>query len=99
MGWKARQAALSMGFPGKTTAVGSHSLLQGIFPTEIEPASPVAPVLQKDPLPSEPPGKPTLNLNFQGWEKSWRLNQLPDVNELVSHAYARKPPENLETRF
>ena len=28
------QAPLSMGFPGKNTGVGSHSLLQEIFPTE-----------------------------------------------------------------
>ena len=27
------QAHLSMEFPGKNTGVGSHSLLQGIFPT------------------------------------------------------------------
>ena len=30
----ARQAPLSMGFPGKNTGVGSHFLLQGIFPTQ-----------------------------------------------------------------
>ena len=29
----ARQAPLSMGFPGKSTGVGCHSFLQGIFPT------------------------------------------------------------------
>ena len=40
--------------PGKNTAVGSHALLQGIFPTGIEPRSPA---LQADALPSEPPGK------------------------------------------
>ena len=28
------QAPLSMNFPGKNTGVGSHSLLQGIFPTK-----------------------------------------------------------------
>ena len=43
--------------PGKNPGVGSHSLLQGIFPTDlgIEPRSPA---LQEDPLPSEPPEKP-----------------------------------------
>ena len=28
------QAPLSMGFSGKNTAVGYHSILQGIFPTQ-----------------------------------------------------------------
>ena len=28
------QASLSMGFPGKNTGVGCHSILQGIFPTQ-----------------------------------------------------------------
>ena len=41
--------------PDKKTGVGSHSFLQGIFPTqEIDPRSPT---LQADSLPSEPPGK------------------------------------------
>ena len=30
----ARQAPLSCDFPGKNTGVGSHSFLQGIFPTQ-----------------------------------------------------------------
>ena len=30
----AHQAPLSRGFPGKNTAMGSYSLLQGIFPTQ-----------------------------------------------------------------
>ena len=56
----ALQASLSMGFfLGKNTGVGSHSLLQGIFPTqESEPRSLA---LQVDSLPSEPPGKPYKN--------------------------------------
>ena len=29
-----REAPLSMDFPGKNTGVGSHSLLQGIFPNQ-----------------------------------------------------------------
>ena len=29
----AHQASLSIGFSGKSTGVGSHALLQGIFPT------------------------------------------------------------------
>ena len=41
--------------PGKNTGVGCHALLQGIFPTQ---GSPRSPVLQVDSLPSEPPGKP-----------------------------------------
>ena len=30
----ARQAPLSMEFPGKKTGVGCHAFLQGIFPTQ-----------------------------------------------------------------
>ena len=42
--------------PGQNTAVGSLSLLQGIFPTPgIEPKSPA---LQADSLPAELQGKP-----------------------------------------
>ena len=42
--------------PGKNTAVGSHSLLQGNLPYwGIKPRTPA---LQADFLPSEPPGKP-----------------------------------------
>ena len=41
--------------PGKNTGVGSHSLLQGIFPTQGSTASAA---LQVDSLPSEPAGKP-----------------------------------------
>ena len=40
--------------PGKNTGVGSHSLLQGMFPG-IELMSPA---LQAYSLPSKPPGKP-----------------------------------------
>ena len=40
--------------PDQNTGVGSHSLLQGIFPTwELS-----SPALQVDSLPAEPPGKP-----------------------------------------
>jgi len=41
--------------PGQNTGVGSYSLLQGIFPTEIEPRSPA---LEMDTLAAEPLGKP-----------------------------------------
>ena len=40
---------------GQNTGVGSLSLLQGIFPTRIEPRSPA---LQADSLPAKPQGKP-----------------------------------------
>ena len=58
-------------FPGKSTGVGCHFLLQGTFPDPgIEPKSPA---LRADALPSEPPGKsteklhgkPSLSLCFQ----------------------------------
>ena len=46
--------------PDKNTGVGCHALLQGDFPnTLIELRSPA---LQKDSLPSEPPGKPFSSL-------------------------------------
>ena len=54
-------------FSGKTTRVGSHSLLQGnIHDPEIELKSPA---LQVDSLLFEPPGKPkhSLNLYAYGW--------------------------------
>ena len=41
--------------PDKSIGVGCHFLLQGIFPTGIEPRSPA---FQADALTSEPPGKP-----------------------------------------
>ena len=41
--------------PGKTTGVGCHALLQGIFP--IQGSNP-GPTLQVDSLQTEPPGKP-----------------------------------------
>ena len=42
-------------FPGKSTEVGCHFLLQGIFPTQ--GLNPGLPHLQVDALPSKPPGK------------------------------------------
>ena len=36
--------------PDKNTGVGCHALLQGIFLTQEEPTSPVAPALQADSL-------------------------------------------------
>ena len=42
--------------PGQNTGVGSHSLLQGIFPTQ--GLNLVLPQMQVDFLPSEPQGKP-----------------------------------------
>ena len=41
--------------PGKNTGVGSHCLLQGIFPTRTEPRSPA---LRADSFPAEMLGKP-----------------------------------------
>ena len=58
----AHQPALSMGFPGKNTGVGCHSLLQGIFPTQ--GSSPCLLCLlhwQADSLPLTPPGKHAMS--------------------------------------
>ena len=46
--------------PGKNTGVGSHSFLQGIFPTQR--SNPGSPTLQADSLPAEPPEKPRQSL-------------------------------------
>ena len=43
--------------PGNNTGVGSHSLLQGILPTQGS-NQPGSPALVGDSLPSEPRGKP-----------------------------------------
>ena len=56
--------------PGKNTGVGSCSLLQRIFLTQIEPGSPALPA---DSLPSEPPGKPYFIWKIQKtWVGEWR---------------------------
>ena len=54
--------------PGKNTGVGSHSLLQEIFPTQgIKTGSPT---LQADSLPSEPPEyRANLDLNLSPLKK------------------------------
>ena len=49
------QAPPSMGFSSKNTAVGGHSLLQGIFPTQRSNRSLL--LWQAGSLQSEPPGK------------------------------------------
>ena len=47
-------------FPGKSTAVGCHFLLQGIFPTQgLNPGLPHS----GHALPSKPPGKPIIIAN------------------------------------
>ena len=52
-------SSVYMIFPGKNKEVGSHCLLQGIFPHPgMELASPVSHALQADYLPAEPWGKP-----------------------------------------
>ena len=45
-------------FPGKNSAVGCHSLPQGIFPTQ--GSNPGVLHWQVDALPSKPPGKPEI---------------------------------------
>ena len=46
--------------PGQNTGVDSHSLLQGIFPTQ--GSNPGLPHWQADSLPGEPPGKPLQDM-------------------------------------
>ena len=47
--------------PGQHTGVGSPSLLQGIFPTQVQTQ---VSGMQVDSLPAEPPGKPYLTQVF-----------------------------------
>ena len=48
----ARQASLSMGFSRQNTGVGSHTLFQGIFPTQgLNPRYPASSASQEDSLP------------------------------------------------
>ena len=55
----ARQAPLSMGYPGKHTGVGCHALLQGMSPTQgSNPYLLCRLHWQVGSLPSVPPGKP-----------------------------------------
>ena len=61
----ARQAPLSMDFPGKNTSVGCHFLLQGIFLTQELNLGLLhcrwSPALQADSLPTEPQESPGGN--------------------------------------
>ena len=54
------QAPLSIGFPGKNTGMGCHSLLQGIFLTQ---GSNLGLLHCRQ----EPPGKSTSQLSFIAW--------------------------------
>ena len=54
-----------MDFPGKKTGVGCHPLFHGIFPGQMEPRSPVSPVLQADSLPLRHLGSPSGK--YSGW--------------------------------
>ena len=67
--------------PGKTTRVGSHSLLQRIFP--IQGSNPRALPLQADSLPSKPSGKPPQ----LGWgQQKWKvLGTLGSIHTLDPH--------------
>ena len=59
------QALLSMGFWGKSTGVGCHSLLQGIFLTQESNVSLLyLPHWQPGSLPAEPPEKPYVYIDL-----------------------------------
>ena len=50
--------------PGKNTGVGCHALLQRIFPTRgSNSCLPASPALQRDSLPTEPPGNSRQPIN------------------------------------
>ena len=87
---------------GKSTGVGYHALLRGIFPTPgIEPRSPT---MQVDSLPSEPPGKPmntgvgSLSLLqgiFLTQELRWGLLHCRRI--LYQLNYQGSPPTHIHT--
>ena len=67
--------------PGKNTRVGSHSLLQGIFP--IQGSNPRALPLQADSLPSKPSGKPP---KLRWCQQKWKvLGILGNIHTLNLH--------------
>ena len=69
---------------GKNTGVGSHSLLQGIFPDPgIKPGSPA---LQADSLPFEPSGRPNLGREGCYFQNMGLLGTFPVVQWLRLHA-------------
>ena len=66
--WGLQPTRLLRNFPGKSTRVGYHFLLQGPSRSRIEPGSPA---LQADALPSEPPGR-----SINSFQKDFVLDDL-----------------------
>ena len=87
-GTVARQAPLFMEFSRQAdTGVGSHSLLQGIFPTEDLTGSPA---LQAGPLPSEPPGKLLVGTDPHTLTKSLHVaTKIPQAAPKIPQATAK----------
>ena len=82
----ARQASLSMGFPGKNTGVGCHSLLQGIFPTqESSPCLLCLLNLQANSLPLTPPGKQAIFFFFGPHAMIWTTIPPARYTNLLPH--------------
>ena len=89
--------------PGQNTGVGSHSFLQGIFPTQ--GSNPDLPPLQADSSPAKPPGKPkntgmgSLSLlqrifptqESNGGSPALQADSLPtELSGKPSHSYASR---------
>ena len=71
----ARQAPLSMGFPGKNTGVGCHLLLQRVFLAQgLNPCFLLLLHWQAGSLPLVPPGKPVINTALEYSEFDHMLN-------------------------
>ena len=68
--------------PGKNTGVGSHSLLEGIFPTQ--GLNPGSTTLQAGCLPSEPPANPILQHTQTQWIQD--LNVRPKIIKLLKQS-------------
>ena len=84
--WTIAHQAPPRNFPGKSTGVGCHFLLQGIFPTQgLNPRL-------ADALPSEPPGSPLRELSpstksllqVPGRELPWPVGWMELVNPILA---------------
>ena len=77
-------------FPGKSTGVGCHFLLQGIFPTQ--GLNPGLPHCSQMLLLSEPPGKPTLHLKRLVKEemKNPRVSRRKEITKIRAEINAKE---------
>ena len=78
--------------PGQNTGMGSHSLFQGIFPTQ--GSKPGFPPLQADSLPAEPPGK-TKNIGMSSLSLLQQIFLTQELNQDLLHFLVDSLPAKL----